>query len=331
MIKFYLDRRSNSGMLTVSGLIVNMPVATFKPFKADWKDASQYPPVDCQDPHRIAWEFVRRNPDYAVHAQQMLKLVESQEYETGIKRKSLSILDGVECWPAALAGETAKDYYARIKVVDIKRPRIDKPCNSFANRWALKTPVDPSLQKYSDQQVVFIKHEVKIKRHKQLETKAFSLFIYPNEIAARFRLDLPIKPQTDIAFKKLEAIVKEYSKQVGTAPEKLKAQLASIANRELADDVLGKAHYILRSYDASKERRVFQSDKDNNKRAFKSGPKEQTKAFNVHNKSLGQQIFLVAKVKEFPKQAAAFIEGKKFLLLLWPQAPKRSTKKTNPF
>lgn len=304
-----------------------MPAATFKPYKADWKDASQFPPVDCQDPHRIAWEFVRRHPNYAAHAQQMLKLVDSQEYETGIKRKSLSILDGVECWPAALAGETAKDYYARMKVNGIKRPRIDKPCNSFANRWALKAPVDPAVEEYSNQQIAFIQHEVKIKRHKQLATKAFSLFIYPNEIAARFRLDLPIKPQIDMASKKLEAMAKEYSKQVGTAPEKLKAQLASIANKELAKNVFSKAHYILRSYDASKERQVLLSNKDRNKRALLSGPKEQTKAFNAHNKSLGKPILMTANVKEFPKQAAAFIEGKKFLLLLWPQAPKRSSSK----
>jgi hypothetical protein len=304
-----------------------MPAETLKPFKADWKDASQYPPVDCQDSHRIAWEFVRRHPDYAAHAQQMLKLVESQEYEMGIKRKSLSVLDGVECWPAALAGETAKDYYARMKINGIKRPRIDKPCNSFVNRWSLKTPVDPAVKEYPNQQVIFLKHEVKIKRHKQLETKAFSLFIYPNEIASRFRLDLPIKPQIDMASQKLEAMAKEYSAQVGTAADALKTQLASIADKELAKDVIGKAHYILRSYDASKERQILLSDKGRNKRALQSGPKEQTKAFNAHSKSIGQSIFMTAKVKEFPKQAAAFIEGKKFLLLLWPQAPKRSTPK----
>jgi hypothetical protein len=294
-----------------------MPTETYKPFKADWKNPSLYPPVGCQDPHRIAWEFVRRNPDYANHAAQMCLLVQSGEYETGIKRNSPSVLDGVECWPAAKPSETAIDYFARMKKDKIKRPRIDKPCNSFANRWALKTPVDPDLENYSPEQVVFIKHEVKTKRHKQLETKAFRLFIYPNEIALRFRLDLPIQPQIRIAKEKLNAKAIEYSTYVSAVPEELRDKLNSVSKKEFSKSIFARAHYLLRSYDASKERRVFKSNADKNKRAIESGLEEQVKLFNAERKNLGQKYFQDGKVKEFHVQAADYIEGKKFLLLLW--------------
>jgi hypothetical protein len=296
-----------------------MPTETYKPFKADWKNPSLYPPVGCQDPHRIAWEFVRRHPDYANHAAQMCLLVQSGEYETGIKRNSPSVLDGVECWPTAKPSETAIDYFARMKKNKIKRPRIDKPCNSFANRWALKTPVDPDLENYSPEQVVFIKHDVKIKRHEQLETKAFRLFIYANEIAVRFRLDLRIGPQIRIAKEKLNAKAKEYSTYVSAVPEELRYQYTSIAKKELPQDILDRAHYILRSYDARKKSKASLSNTDKNKRAIDSGTEEQLKLFNAERKNLSQKYFQNGKVKEFHVQAADYIEGKKFLLLLWQE------------
>jgi hypothetical protein len=304
-----------------------MPTETYKPFKADWKNPSLYPPVGCQDPHRIAWEFVRRHPDYVNHAAQMCLLVQSGEYETGIKRNSPSVLDGVECWPAAKPSETAIDYFARMKKDKIKRPRIDKPCNSFANRWALKTPVDPDLENYSPEQVVFIKNDVKTKRHEQLETKVFRLFIYANEIAVRFRLDLRIEPQIRMASKKLKAIAKGYSTDVSTARETQRDRFASIAKKELPQDIFDRAHYILRSYDARKKSKASLSNADNDKSALKSFP-EQTRLFNAQQKILGKDYFEVTKVKMFPQQAANFIVGKKFLLLLWPE--KNNNQKITP-
>ena len=174
---------------------------------------------------------------------------------------------------------------------------------------------------------MFIKHDVKTKRHEQLETKAFLLFIYPNEITVRFRLDLPIDPQIRMASKKLKAIARDYTTDVSTACETLRDQFASIAKKELPQDILDRAHYILRSYDARKKSKSSLSNANNDKSALKSFP-EQTKLFNAQQKILGKDYFEVTKVKMFPQQAADYIVGKKFLLLLWPE--KNNNQKITP-
>ena len=78
-------------------------------FRANWRNPSEYPPPGCEDHAWLAWEFIRRHPDYAAHAQQMLRLVEKERYGRRPSRKSHCCLDGVECWPAANKGETAKN------------------------------------------------------------------------------------------------------------------------------------------------------------------------------------------------------------------------------
>ena len=158
-------------------------------FKANWRNPSEYPPPGCEDHAWLAWEFIRRHPDYAEHAQQMLRLVEKERYDRRPSRKSHCSLDGVECWPAANKGETAKAYFDRMKQEGIARARVDKPSNTFANRWFMTDPV-PAETPYSSGSIRFTPFEVRGKRHEVLATKSFSLFIYPNEMAMRFRLDI---------------------------------------------------------------------------------------------------------------------------------------------
>lgn len=288
-----------------------------------WRCKDAYPPLGCEDRHRLAWEFVRRNSDYAVHAQQMLQLLQVGEYETGIKRKSASVLDGVECWPAAKAGETAKQYFERMKESNVKRPRIDKPRNTFVNRWSLLLPVPPD-QAYDPKKVQFQNHEIKVKKHQNLLTKQFHLFLYPNEIAVRFRLDLPIPAQLAMAEKRLEEYRITYARELKS---RFALQWDDVSKKQITDDALNRAHYWLRCYDAKREPKKTTGD-PKRKRALKSGAQEQVAQFNAEMKSAGRNAFLQpTSLKSFVEQATDFIEKGKFLLLLLPQ-PKRQSKKS---
>lgn len=68
------------------------------------------------------------------------------------------------------------------------RARVDKPSNTFANRWFMSDPISAATP-YSSGSIRFTPFEIRGKRHEVLATKSFSLFIYPNEMAMRFRLD----------------------------------------------------------------------------------------------------------------------------------------------
>ncbi|MBJ2154569.1 transcriptional regulator domain-containing protein [Variovorax sp. IB41] len=285
-----------------------------KPFKADWRDKTQYPPRGCTDKNRLAWEFIRRHPDYAVHWQQMQPLVEAGEYER-IKRSSESCLDGVECWPEAEPSETVKAYFARMKKSNIKQPRVDRPRNSFMNKWRLECPVTPDTE-YSTEAVKFSPHEVRLKRHTSLNTKNFRLFLYPNEAAIRFRLDIPVVEQIDMAKLKLIEATKAYAKEREALAKETRMLLAKHASSELPTLALGDAHYWLRCYDADCEDKT-PSGHGNARRKHPSGPGERKKLFNEEHRAAGlTEIFDIGKLKSFLKLAHDFIDNRKFLLLM---------------
>ncbi|CAM8645409.1 hypothetical protein MCEMSHM24_03596 [Comamonadaceae bacterium] len=286
--------------------------------KTHWQNKDAYPPLGCDDRLQLAWEFIRRNRDYAVHAHQMQRLVQAGEFETGINRKSTSVLDGVECWPAAVAGETAKQYFRRMKSEGVKRPRIDKPRNTFVNRWSLLFPVLPD-QAYDREVVKFKHYEVKIKRHETLLTRQFHLFLYPNEIAVRFRLDLPIPPQLAMAEKRLEEYRIAYAGELRSQP---RSPWDDVGKKQITDEALNRAHYWLRCYDAKHEPKN-RSDDPKRKRALKSGPKEQVMHFNKEMRDVGRTDFLeTSSLKSFLEQATDYIEKGKYLLLLLPKFKK---------
>jgi len=244
----------------------------------------------------------------------MQRLLQTGEYQVGIKRKSDSVLDGVECWPSAEKGDTAKQYFMRMKELGVKRPRIDKPCNTFLNRWGLLLPVSPE-QAYDPEQVQFKHYEVRVKRHEQLRTKQFHLFLYPNEAAVRFRLDLPLTDQLEMAKVQLAELVAKYSGQLKSdAP----SPWEDVGKKQVTDSALKNAHYWLRCYDAKREPKTLAGD-PNRKRAQKSGPKVQVTRFNEEKKSAGRGDFIVTTaLKSYVEQATDFIEKGKYLLLLLP-------------
>jgi Family of unknown function (DUF6499) len=281
----------------------------------DWRDMNAYPPLGCGDRHRLAWEFVRRNRDYAVHVRQMSHLVQTGEYEAGIKRKSTSVLDGVECWPPAEVGEIARNYFQRMKAENVKRPRIDKPRNTFVNRWGILFPVSPD-QAYDKEAVKFQNHEVKIKKHEQLLTRQFHLFLYPNEIAVRFRLDLPIPVQLSMAEKRLKAYRVAYANELKSKPL---SPWDDVSKKTITDEALNRAHYWLRSYDAKHESKK-KIDDPKRRRALRSGPKEQVAQFNKEIRDAGRKDFLEpVSLKSLIDQATDYIEMGKYLLLLLPK------------
>jgi hypothetical protein len=294
-----------------------------KPFKANWRIKEEYPPCGCEDHNRLAWEFIRRHPDYAVHAQQMFSLVEAGEYRR-IDHNSDSCLDGVECWPKAKPGETAKGYFARLgrrkKNGAINRPRIDRPCNSFMNKWRLEGPVAPDAE-YSSEAVKFLKHEVRLKRHTSLKTRNFTLFLYPNEAAVRFRLDIPVAEQIDMARLKLIEATKAYAKAREALADETRALLAEHARSELPAAALGDAHYWLRCYDAELEPKKL-TERKKARREQASGPGERRKQFNEERRAVGMSVFDIGKIKGFLKLAHDFINNRKFLLLM-TSGPRR--------
>lgn len=291
-----------------------------KPYRADWRSNSPdlYPPLECSDWHRLAWEFVRRHEDYALHAKQMLLLMDSGEFSTRIKRTSDSLLDGVDCWPEANPGESAKAYFARMKETKNKRPHIDIARNTFLNRWSLERPVNPDVLFHSGE-VQFVMPQVMIKRPAELKTQKFSLFLHPNEVAVRFRLDLPVAEQLAMAKTRLEAEARKFDTQVFESSEEIKRLLAASRKSRLKPLILKDVHYWLRCYDADREPKQLVKTDKNRRQLQTSGPANQCEVFNKELRAEGNNNFYNNdNVDGFLARAKAHIEGKKFLLLLRP-------------
>ena len=283
-----------------------------------WQRESEYPSVGCKDLSHLVWEFVKRHPQYPAHAEQMLRLVETGEYTKGIKRKSESVLDGVECWPPANPRETAKDFFRRTKQEKIKYARIDKPHNTFANRWGMEKPVTPTAP-FDPATVKFINQKIKLKRHEKFLTRSFNLFIYPNEVGVRFRLDMSINKQINLVQKQLEAEAKSYAQTRGALSGDEKQAWADLKNFEVDVAALANAHYWLRCYDAKKQPKKALSNEPRLRRALRSGPKQQVEQFNAEKKAKNLGNFVsTGTLKGYLSQAVDYIDHKKFLLLLAP-------------
>jgi hypothetical protein len=296
---------------------------TVQPFRADWRDPKKYPPKSCNDRLRLAWEFLRRNAEYVKHFAQMQMLSEG-EYEQGVKKRSRSVLDGLECWPPAKAGEIAVDYHERVtNEAKGKRGRVDVPRNTFINRWALKSPVHPD-QNYDPSIVQFDPPSIGLKRHGELQTKSYNLFLYPNEVALRFRLDLSWTQQAAQAKKRFEDEAKKYSATLGD-PVRLKSpsgQTLVFLAKKREKEVESDAHYWLRSYDALTQTQLLLGD-EKRRRAFESGEAEVIKYLAQEAKAakLSSSVFERGLVDGWKESASDYINGLKFLTLLTSRNP----------
>ena len=182
------------------------------PFRANWRNPNEYPKPKSTNTAELAWEFLRRNEKYALHVSQMLALPIG-EFRGGLTVKGNACLDGMACTPKARAGETVKKYRRRVAAESNGKAKgkIEKPCLTFINRWMLEQPV-PVGQKYDSLAVQFAPDVVKVYRNRELTGRRVRLMMYPNEMAVRFRLDLPMVKQLDAARFKLNEAAKRFKK-----------------------------------------------------------------------------------------------------------------------
>ncbi len=294
-------------------------VTTIQPHRADWKNAAEYPVLGAT-PQELAWEFLRRNQEYANHVAQLSALAEG-EFMGGVKKKSLSKLDGIYCWPAAAPNETAQDYFSR--TTNKKKNlvgRIDTPYNSFINRWGLANLVDPcakydpSIVKFSEK-FSFIRR----KQTKELTIKSLKLFLYPNEIAIRFRADFAIPAQIEKAAALLKTAQKDYQKLLRSNNRKA-TDFVDLSIARVGSDDHPDTSYWLRTYDARRTPITASNGRiPKNARCTTWG--------EIHTKFHSERSDIdIGRERGWLASAKAYIEGKKFMLLLNPSA---TTKKKN--
>lgn len=305
-----------------------------KAFKADWNNPTDYPRIGCIDSERLAWEFIRRNDDYAKEVEGMARFLANEEFYKGIKKDSLSVLDGVVCYPEAKPGETAQEFHKRINQEKIKRWRIEKPANTFANKWGLKKPVSPDTN-YDSKLVVFEKAHLKLKRTEDFKFKTITLTLHPNEITARFRLDLPIPKQIKHVTQMLMLEAHAYDERLKKLTDDEKKEYVSLANTEHTQTIFQNAGFWLRSFDASKERSEPTNNSDA-KRELDNGNGLKRKTFNkeisLENVDLPTESqfkkLSLSMVKRFQKLAEDYIQGRKFQNLLYGESRILRKKKT---
>ena len=288
----------------------------------DWRNPMAYPPPECKDMAWLAWEFLRRNKKYAEHVNQMRALPPG-EFINGLSAEGNACLDGMVCTPAARPGETVDLYLKRVakKSGGKIKPRIEKPQSTFINRWMLEQPV-PVERKYEADEVQFVPGVVKMYRNKGLTGRRVRLMMYFNEMAVRFRLDLPLEIQLSKANLMLKRVAKRFKEEA-----KKNAEINGHAHGEAnAKQRIGKqildAHFWLRAYDASNEPKKLLDDTDKKrKRALKAGPSEIAKRFKSENI---QKNFQRGAVGSYFTSAKEMIDkkGYQMLVIVFDAAPK---------
>lgn len=283
-------------------------------YRGDWNIPDDYPPPNCSDQLWLAWEFLRRNEAYALHVEQMLALDEG-EYERRPRSTSATCLDGLDCWPPALRGETARQYHQRMQAQG-EKGQIIRPKLTFINRWALEQPV-PVSQTYDPAVIRFVQHDVGLKCNATLLGRQYKLVLHANEAAIRFRLDMPLEPQLEAAKKRLQAAANEFDRTLdapdGAQPSSMKAIVSLRNSRE--GRVLEDAHYWLRSYDAMTAPKELIGDPER-RRALVSG---EAALCDTFTRERGHNAPVQRGVPSGWRDAAKrYINGKQYLKLLYP-------------
>lgn len=287
-------------------------------YRADWTNPDDYPPPHCRDQLWLAWEFLRRNEAYALHVEQMLALADG-EYERRPGRTSDTCLDGLDCWPAALPAETARQYHQRMRAAG-EKGQIIRPILTFINRWALERPV-PVSQRYDPAVIRFVQHNVGLKRNVNLLGRQYKLVLHANEAAIRFRLDMPLEPQLDAAKKRLEAAASDFEQTLAAQRESTTKAIVSLRNSR-DNNVLKDAHYWLRSYDALTAPKELLGDPQR-RRALVSGEAALRAMFTGeggHHAPVQR-----GKPSSWRDAAERHINGKHYLRLLYPLASQSAS------
>ena len=295
------------------------------PFRANWRDRKEYPPPDCNDMAMLAWEFLRRNKKYAQHVQQMLVLP-SGEYEKGLTVRGNASLDGMVCTPLAKPGETVKQFRKRVatETGGKTKGKIENPQLTFMNRWMLEQPVRVE-HPYDADVIQFVPNVVKVYRHQKPIARRVRLMMYPNEMAVRYRLDLPLQPQIKKAKQMLSKAVKRFNDAAKQSTnEKNDDGLVSNAKSRNKDFVGLDAHFWLRAFDADSQPKLLLDDTNKKrKRAQKSGPSEIAKKFLAEGCT---KTFERGVVEGYQSSAERMIDklGYQKLVIVMEAAPKIS-------
>jgi len=301
----------------------------------DWKDPTQYPsiPVSEADLLRVigasdlsdgsveeylAWEFLRRNKEYAKDYAATQKLANG-EFEKRIRIKTKSSLDATVCVPSATEGETRALYEERMRKSNVKG-RIAKPIHVFKNKWSLKAPVDPK-DSYDPGKVKFVKLGVALLRPETKIRRSVRVGLAQNEIAIRFRLDLNLPQQIMSAIDRLEGEMHSFNQR-----SVKKSRIDNLRQ----DSVLENAHYWLRAYDAYASDNLLANDPDR-KRLRVSGPVSIRDQIN-NDVKLGKIKGKKCNSKNPPdwnKRAKEYIDEGHYLKLLYPKFSKKNKQRMN--
>lgn len=268
-----------------------------KIYRADWMNPTLYPRSGASN-QEIAWEFMRRDARYALHAFQMRKLVESHEFSGKFDCASPSSLEGLDCIPMPRKCNTVADYFKENKDGEIINPR-----RTFQNRWCLNLPLDVT-QPFSHEAVKFSAPLARInkRRGKPSEACKPTLLLFPNEIAVRLKLDMSLEQQIEQIRTRFQAISDDYFRSATTLP---KIDLRTSRNKTTYDD----AHFWLRAFDA------FVSTPGHEKTLVK--PREFLAHINREFEQMNRPTIVQGRVTGWRKSAEAFISERKYLSLLY--------------
>lgn len=295
------------------------------PFSADWREPKEYPPPDCIDMAWLAWEFLRRNNNYAQHVQQMLALP-SIEFEKGLTARGNASLDGMVCTPPAKPGENVKQFRRRVatETSGKTKVKIEKPQLTFINQWMLEQPV-PVEHPYDPDVIQFVPNVVKVYRHQEPIGRRVRLMMYANEMAVRYRLDLPLQVQLKKAKQMLGRAVKRFDDVAKQSTNGKKDHgLVSNAKSRNKDSVGLDAHFWLRAFDAGNQPKLLLDDTNKKrKRAQQSGPSEIAKRFLAEGCT---KTFERGVVEGYQSSAERMIDklGYQKLVIVMEAAPKIS-------
>jgi hypothetical protein len=273
-------------------MTANTPI---KPYRADWRNASQYPEFGSKDYERLAWEFIRRSKRYA-DLMTIFNRLAKGEFQKGIKRTSDTCLSGLQCYPQAKPGETARQYHSRMKQLK-NRGYILPPKSYLKSQWYMD--LDELLlpeAEYDPYKTIFLPYVATKRAPKGGALARFSLPLWPNEIAFRLRLDLSLDSQLDD--------VRDQFK---------KARVDAGYNENKRTVNLDYAHFWLRAFDAhhqmvltSRGQRVSGTWTDEVRKYLLQNPDPSAKRSTIKDHT----------VEEWRQTAESYVEGDKFATLL---------------
>ncbi len=188
---------------------------------AKWTVADDYPSADDQNWRRWAWEFLRRNEQYALLATWMNSLPDGTRLRE--ESKADDLLEHVLCDPAPLAGQrTVGDYREHCRANGIHAV-IAMPILVLRHCWGVNRPLSPKEEfldlSREEQDSFFCANTPKIVTPAHFTHEAWlpdfpfqevQSVLLSNEILLKFDLNEPLEGQFERAFERLRELRQSY-------------------------------------------------------------------------------------------------------------------------